>query len=342
MNNTGFIVLVMDKKLKSSMKRNITGLHHVTALTSDAQENLDFYAGVLGLRLVKKTVNFDAPEVYHLYFGNETGEPGTIMTFFPYKGMPNGRKGNGQVTVTSFSVNEDSIDYWMKRLARFNVDFNKPKERFQETYIYFEDYDGLGLELVANANDTRQAFTYGNIPEIHSIKGFYSITLAEEYYERTAGLLMSQMDHDMAGEEENRYRFTTGGSKWGFTDILHQPNHYHGRGGAGTVHHVAFATPDDETQSEFRERLLTGDLVSPTPVVDRQYFHSVYFREPGGILFEAATCDMGFTLDESKEHLGEELKLPSWEEKNRISIERELDHVELNTDKFSDAQVQHN
>jgi glyoxalase family protein len=324
------------------MKGLITGLHHVTALTSDAQENLDFYSGVLGLRLVKKTVNFDAPEVYHLYFGNGTGDPGTILTFFPYKGMPRGRKGNGQVTVTSFSINENSIGYWMKRLSLFNVDYNEPRERFQETYIYFEDFDGLGLELVANANDPRPGFTYGNIPEIHSVKGFHSVTLSEEYYERTAGLLMSQMDHDLVGEEDNRYRFGAGGTSYGFTDILHQPNYYHGRGGAGTIHHVAYATPDDKTQYEFREKLLGGGLVSPTPVVDRQYFHSVYFREPGGVLFEAATCNIGFTLDEPADRLGEELKLPPWEEKNRISLERELEHIELNTDKFSDAQIQHN
>lgn len=324
------------------MNRYITGLHHVTAMTSDAQENIDFYAGVLGLRLVKKTVNFDAPEVYHLYFGNEKGDPGTILTFFPYRGMPKGRKGTGQATVTSFSINENSIDYWTRRLARFNVDFNEPRERFQETYIYFEAYDGLGLELVASPNDTRQGFTYGNIPENHSIKGFYSVSLSEEYYERTAGLLMGQMDHDLVGEEENRYRFGAAGVKWGFTDIIHQSNYYHGRGGSGTIHHIAYATPDDKTQIEFRERLLSGALVSPTPVVDRQYFHSVYFREPGGVLFEAATCDIGFTLDESPEHLGEELKLPSWEEKNRIIIERQLDNVMLKTDKFSDAQIQHN
>jgi glyoxalase family protein len=322
------------------MKTNITGLHHVTAMTSDAQENLDFYAGILGLRMVKKTVNFDATDVYHFYYGNRNGDPGTLLTFFPYPGMPRGRKGNGQVTVTSFSIPENSINYWKKRLSRFNVNFEEPEERFNETVIYFEDHEGLGLELVATAGDDRDGFTYGNIPEEYSIRGFYGVTLSEEIPDRTMHLLTSQMDHALVAEKGNRFRFGAQGG-WGYTDILHRPEADRGRGGAGTIHHVAYATYDDVSHIRFRETLLSGGMVSPTPVIDRQYFHSIYFREPGGVLFEAATSDIGMTLDETVEELGGSLRLPRWEEKNRRAIENQLTPVELRVEKFSDAQVQH-
>jgi glyoxalase family protein len=314
----------------------IKGLHHLTAMTSDAQKNVDFYAGVLGLRLVKKTVNFDAPDVYHLYFGNETGEPGTIITFFPFSGMVKGRKGIGQVIVTSFSVPEGSLDYWMKRLTRFGVAYRHPASRFNEEYIYFEDYDGLGLELVASGTDERLPYTNGNIPGEYAIKGFYGVTLSEDNQESTIRLLSDQMDHHLVGEIDNLYRYRASGSKTGFVDILFSSHGVRGRGGAGTVHHVAFATQNDETQMKLRHKLLEGGIVDPTPVADRQYFHSVYFREPGGVLFEAATCDIGFTLDESKEHLGEKLRLPPWEESKRQEIEKHLSPIHFNAAKFSD------
>ncbi len=321
--------------------KSITGLHHVTAMTSDAQENLNFYAGILGLRLVKKTVNFDSPDVWHFYYGNRKGDIGTILTFFPFPGMPRGRKGNGQVTVTSFSVAENSLDYWMKRFAALNVSFDEPKERLNEIFLYFEDPDGLGLELVATGKDDREGFSYGNVPLEFSIKGFYGITLSEENHERTAGLLMGQMDHELIAEKDNRFRFAASDKPYGFTDIVHNPGSYHGRGGSGTIHHIAYALPDDKKQVDFRGRLLDGGIVSPTPVIDRQYFHSVYFREPGGVLFEAATSDIGFTIDEPVEMLGSSLKLPLWEERNRREIEAQLPHVELDIDRFSDAQIQH-
>lgn len=318
------------------MDNKITGLHHVTALTSDAQQNIDFYAGILGLRMVKKTINFDSPDVYHFYYGNETGDPGTILTFFPFPGIPKGRKGNEQVTVTSFSIPENSLDYWLKRLDMFKIAHQKPRERFEEIFIYFEDPDGLGLELVANKTDDRRGFTYGHIPEESAIKGFYGITLGEDKYENTAWFMTNQMDHNLVAEKANRFRFSAGKSSVGFVDILDSPDSKEGREGSGTVHHVAFATPDDQTQVDFREKLLVSRVVSPTAVIDRQYFHSVYFREPGGVLFEAATSDLGFTIDESPEHLGEKLKLPYWEEKNREEIENLLTPVELNIDKFKE------
>jgi glyoxalase family protein len=319
------------------MSNYITGLHHVTAITSDAQQNVDFYAGILGLRLVKKTVNFDAPDVYHLYYGDEEGQPGTILTFFPFNSISKGRKGKGQLTVTSFSIPENSLDYWVKRLKKFRIPFESPSQRFDnEVFIYFEDQDGLGIELIANKSDSRKGYTYGQIPREHAIKGFYGVALSEEGYERTAGLLTDQMDHKLVSEKGNRFRFSSTGIPGSFVDIVCSPEENRGLGGSGTVHHVAFATQNDRTQLEFREKLLTRGTVNPTPVIDRQYFHSVYFREPGGILFEAATSDIGFTLDEPKEHLGESLKLPSWEEKNRSEIERLLTRIELNIDKFKD------
>ncbi len=316
------------------MRSLITGLHHVTALASDPQKNLDFYAGILGLRLVKKTINFDAPEVYHLYYGNERGQPGTILTFFPYTDIPKGRKGNGQLTVTSFSIPEHSIDYWLKRLKQFNIFCKGPLKRFSEEVITLEDHDGLALELVANAHDPRPGFTYGNIPLEHSIKGFYGITLSEEGYEKTAGLLVGQMDHKRIEESSNRFRYSASGKPGDFVDVLLQ-SPLKGIPGYGTIHHVAFATEDNSTQIEARKKIVNLGL-NVTPVLDREYFQSIYFREPGGVLFEIATLPPGFTVDEPLEHLGESLKLPPGQEKNRIIIERVLPPIKLNIKRFAD------
>lgn len=317
------------------MNKLVLGLHHITALASDAQKNLDFYAGILGLRLVKKTINFDAPEIYHLYYGNEIGSPGTILTFFPYPGIPKGRKGKGQLTVTSFSIPENGIDYWIKRLNKFNVPYKGTQQRFDEIVIYFEDPDGLGLELVANSKDTRPAFTYGNIPIEFAIKGFYGITLSEECYEKTAGLLVGQMDHALINEQGNRFRFSPSGKPGDYVDVLCNSDALKGLSGYGTIHHVAFATASDKTQLEAREKLLKFGL-NVTPVLDREYFHSIYFREPGGVLFEIATVSPGFTIDEPLEHLGESLKLPPWQERNRNFIEKELVPIKIGIKRFED------
>lgn len=317
------------------MPKLVSGLHHITALASDPQANVDFYAGILGLRLVKKTINFDAPEVYHLYYGNEKGSPGTILTFFPYPDIPRGRKGKGQLTVTSFSISENSIDYWMERLTQFDIPFQGPEKRFDELVLYFEDRDGLGLEFVANKNDQRPGFTYGNIPLEHAVKGFYGMTLSEECYEKTAGLLVGQMDHQMIAEKGNRFRYTASGKPGDFVDVLCQPDTLRGTGGYGTIHHVAFATANDQMQLEAREKLLQFGL-DVTPVIDRQYFHSIYFREPGGVLFEIATLPPGFTIDEPLDHLGETLKLPSWQERNRPFIEKLLTPIHIDINKYAD------
>jgi glyoxalase family protein len=316
------------------MSNLITGIHHVTALANDPQKNVDFYAGILGLRLVKKTVNFDAPEVYHLYYGDEDGNPGSIMTFFPYSGIQQGRKGKGMLNVTSFSISEQAVDYWLKRLEKFKIPYKEPQQRFEETVIYFEDYDGLGLELVANSKDERKGFTYGNIPLENSIKGFYGVSISEEGYERTAGLLSTQLNHTLISENGNRFRYSASGKVGDFVDILCTPDALRGLGGGGTVHHIAFNTNTDADQLLVREAIAKVNL-NVTPVIDRQYFHSIYFREPGGVLFEVATVPPGFSVDEPKEHLGESLKLPHQYEQYRAELEKVLPKLVIDLKTFA-------
>lgn len=313
----------------------IKGLHHITALADSAGKNLDFYSGVLGLRFIKKTINFDDPGVYHLYYGNETGNAGTIMTFFPYSGMRAGRHGTGQMTATAFSVDVSAIDYWIRRFEHYQVNFIKPIRRFNEDFIYFEDVHGLGLELVFNDRDHRPAFTYGNIPAEYGIKGFYSVTLSEANSDGTEKLLTEGLNHTFIERKDNRLRYTTGGKPGDYVDILISPGAINGLSGSGTIHHLAFATPDDETQLLAREHLLSMG-VDVTPVIDRQYFHSIYFREPGGILFEIATIPPGFTVDEDIAHLGETLKLPAWMESSRNQIEGQLEPLRVQVENFMD------
>jgi glyoxalase family protein len=307
----------------------INGLHHVTAMANDPQQNIDFYAGILGLRLVKKTVNFDAPDVYHFYYGNEIGAPGTILTFFPYGYLAKGRHGKGQLTTTAFSIPEGSLGYWMERLKKFNLAFQQPQERFSEAFIYFEDQDGLGIELIENSKDSRPGFTCGNVEEKNSIRGFHSVTLSEDGYEKTAGLLSTYMDHQKIEEAGNRFRYSASGKIGDLVDIVCEPERLRGLQGSGTVHHVAFSTNDDDTIVQMQQKLLQAKA-NVTPVLDRQYFHSIYFREPGGILFEVATNPPGFAVDEDIAHLGEALKLPDWQEPNRAEIELGLKPIEIN------------
>jgi glyoxalase family protein len=310
------------------MTNLINGIHHVTAMADDPQKNITFYTGVLGLRLVKKTINFDAPDVYHLYYGDDRGNPGTIITFFPYQGIVKGRKGKGQMTVTGLSIPAGSIDYWQKRLTYLGIAHEEPQERFEETFIYLEDPDGLGLELVANDRDKRKGFTYGHIPLEHSIRGFYQATLSLEGYERTAGLLTTAMEHHLVAEKGNRFRYATSEGPGSYIDLLCEPDRLRGQGGGGTVHHIAFSTSSDVTQRQLQEQLRNAGQ-DVTPVLDRQYFHSVYFREPGGVLFEIATNPPGFAVDEEPAHLGEVLKLPEWYEPRRHEIEEGLTPVQL-------------
>jgi len=317
-------------------KQLIKGLHHVTAMAGDPQRNVNFYAGILGLRLVKKTVNFDAPDVYHLYYGDETGNPGSIMTFFPFRNIPKGAHGVGQAATTTFSIPKNSVDYWIKRLDHFDISHKEPQERFDEVVIYFEDYDGLGLELIANDRDDRAPFSYGQIPLEHAIRGFYSVELWENTYERTEALLVNKMDHRFVAEAGPRRRYSTTetGTPGQIIDVLWDAQKRAGARGSGTVHHIAFDTPSDGEQLEMRERLLQAGLY-PTQVLDRQYFHSIYFREPGGVLFEVATTPPGFLYDEDVKHLGESLKLPPWEETRRDYIEKLLQPIEVKPENYA-------
>jgi len=311
------------------METLITGLHHVTALAGNAQRNVDFYTGVLGLRMVKKTINFDAPDVYHLYYGDETGSPGTIMTFFPYGGIPRGRKGVGQLTYTAFSVPTASLSFWMDRLNSYSIPYAGPYKRYNETYLRFEDFDGMGVELVATDNDNRTGWVNGKIPADYAVRGFHTVTLNEQNIDKTVKLLTETMNHTVVAEEEGRIRLQSGqGGPGTFVDVQHAPKEVRGLQGGGSVHHVAFATTNDESQLAIREKLLT-DGYNPTHVLDRNYFHSIYYREPGGILFEIATNPPGFAVDETVESLGSSLKLPEWYEPRREQIEAGLPVIEV-------------
>lgn len=316
------------------MSQLITGLHHVTAIAGDAQENIDFYFGILGLRLVKKTVNFDAPDVYHFYYGDEQGLPGSILTFFPYGNIMSGRQGKGMVVTTSFSAPATSLNYWLERLERFGIPYKLPQERFaDELVMYFEDPDGLGLELVFNDKDSRPGFTHGHIPLEHAIRGFYHVEIWAEGYERTAGLLTEQLDHQLIAEKGNRFRFAAADAPGNYVDILCMPDRLKGLGGSGSVHHIAFATPDAQTQEAVRIKI-SQRMLNPTPVLDRNYFTSIYFREPGGVLFEVATSGPGFGVDEPQSHLGEALKLPPQYEPYRARLEQSLTPINLDYEQY--------
>jgi glyoxalase family protein len=313
----------------------ITGLHHVTAITGDAQENIDFYTGVLGLRLIKKTVNFDYYDVYHFYFGDENGTPGTIMTTFPYgKGLANGRHGKGMLNTTAFSVSMDALEYWEERLTQFNIPYKQPQQRLSgEVFIYLEDFDGLGLELVFNDHDDRTGYSNGFIPKDYTIKGFHHVEIWLDAYERTAALLTTQMDHQLIAESSDRFRFGTENKSGKYVDLVCTPNALKGLAGRGTVHHVAFATPDAQSQLQMIERLNAFGL-QHTEVKDRKYFTSIYFKEPGGVLFEIATSGPGFDVDEELASLGEDLMLPEQFEEKREHLIDVLPAINYPTEKF--------
>lgn len=312
------------------MAKEILGIHHITAICGDPQQNLDFYAGLLGLRLVKLTVNFDDPGTYHLYYGDGLGHPGTILTFFPWPDAPKGRPGTGQVTQTSFAVPKGSLEFWRERLTEARVGASGPFERFGEQVLSFRDPDGMGVELVAtNAAPADFYFASGPVPREFAIHGFHSATLSEEGYQRTANLVTDTMGFGLVGQEGNRFRYrAASGGPAAFADILCAPEEFRGRIGVGTVHHIAWRTRDDHQQREWLSELQKLDY-NVSPVMDRKYFHSIYFREAGGILFEIATDPPGFGVDESLEELGTHLLLPPWLEPSRDRIEAVLPKLQL-------------
>jgi glyoxalase family protein len=312
------------------MTDRIPGIHHVTAIASEPQRNVDFYTNVLGLRLVKLTVNFDDPGTYHLYYGDESGRPGTILTFFPWPGAQRGRRGNGQVAATAFSIPLGTLGYWQERLKRHGVTVGEVQERFDEAVLPVLDPDWLQIELVAHVGAASHApWAGGPIPPEHAIRGFHSVTLWEQDYERTAALLTETLGFCPAGEARQRFRFEAVSNGPGVVvDLLHRPEANAGSGGAGTVHHVAWRTADDEQQLAWREKIAAQGLYV-TPVKDRRYFRSIYFREPGGVLFEIATGLPGFTEDETRDKLGSDLRLPPWLEPQRSEIEARLPELRL-------------
>jgi glyoxalase family protein len=298
----------------------IEGLHHVTCVAGDPGGNVGFYTDVLGLRLVKRTVNFDDVTTYHLYYGNGTGEPGTPLTFFPFRRSRAGTVGAGQVRTTLFHVPADSLDYWRDRFDDRDV-AHESTDRFGTETLAFADHDGLQYELVAaDAATTVEPWADGPVPTEHAIRGFYGVELALEDHEPTADLL-ELMGYDRTDETDDAYRYRGDGDQAAVVDLALAPER--GRPGVGTVHHVAFRVPDDETQEAWRERLIEEGY-QVTPQKDRQYFRSIYFREVGGVLFEFATEGPGFTRDEAVEDLGSSLQLPSWLEDDRETIERSL------------------
>jgi glyoxalase family protein len=311
------------------MEHRITGIHHITAIAGEAKRNYDFYTRVLGLRFVKKTVNFDDPHTYHFYFGDEAGSPGTILTFFPWEGIVPGRRGTGIVTETGYSVPEGSLDFWLKRFEEHNITFNKPAEKFGETYLTFLDPDGLKLELIVPASpDTRKPWTTAEVDENVATRGFHTATLTLEKVDATARLLTEVFGYRLTSQQVNRYRFETDAvENASRIDLVEVPGERRGQGAGGTVHHIAFRVKNDAAQQHFQQTLLDRGL-HVTPVMDRNYFHSVYFREPGGVLFEIATDNPGFTVDEPLNELGTTLKLPPQYEPERAGIEKVLPRLE--------------
>ncbi|HVG15433.1 MAG TPA: ring-cleaving dioxygenase [Chitinophagaceae bacterium] len=307
------------------MENRILGLHHITAIAGNAQQNFDFYTKVLGLRMVKKTVNFDDPGTYHFYFGNENGSPGTILTFFPWEGIGRGSTGTGMATNIGYSVPKDSLDFWADRFQTLGVHHESVTERFGEQYLSFEDGDGLKLELVVpNSTDQRQGWEINEVNGAVALKGFHYVTLTVKDSGPTGTILTDLFGYRLLKQEGNRYRFVTDGvNEASYVDLIEAPAMGQGRGVGGTNHHVAFRVKDDNVLMEFREKIMSKGF-GITPKIDRDYFFSLYFREPGGVLFELATDNPGFTRDEPLQELGTSLKLPKQYENNRKQIEAVL------------------
>ncbi|HSA54254.1 MAG TPA: ring-cleaving dioxygenase [Gemmatimonadaceae bacterium] len=314
--------------MQASFTPRVPGIHHVTAICGDPQRNIDFYTGLLGLRLVKKTVNFDEPTTWHLYYGDALGTPGTILTFFAWILPPmvqaNARQGAGQVTAVPFRIPDASLDFWITRLAAAAVSFDGPEQRFGEQVVSLHDPDGLPLELVARGAGAPRAPWSSVVPDEHALRGFAGATLSLNGYERTAALLTATMGLREVAREGSRFRFAAGeGDNAVRIDLHCQPESEPGRMGIGAVHHIAWRAPSADAQRAWRDVLVQSGF-DPTPVLDRRYFQSVYFREPGGVLFEIATEGPGFTVDEPGDSLGAQLMLPPWLEARRAFLEARL------------------
>lgn len=307
------------------MDNRILGLHHITAIAGNAQRNFDFYTRVLGLRLVKKTVNFDDPGTYHFYYGNEVGTPGTILTFFPWEGISTGYAGTGMATEIGYSVPAGSLDFWKERFDQYKVKQEATGERFGELYLPFQDPDGLKLALnVPKVADNRKAWVATGITEDAAAKGFHSVTLTLRSIKGTVAVLTEIFGYKLLEQEGNRYRFITDAvDNAAIVDIIEDPEGKAGQVAGGTNHHVAFRVANDNILMEFREKIEKRGF-NITPKIDRNYFFSLYFREPGGVLFEVASDNPGFATDESVAELGTNLRLPAQYEPMRKDIEKQL------------------
>lgn len=307
------------------MENRIFGIHHITAIAGDAKKNFDFYSNVLGLRFIKKTVNFDDPGTYHFYFGDEVGSAGTILTFFPWgSGIPQGRRGSGMATEIGYSVPEGSLEKWVERFEKYNVIYNKPATRFGQRYLTFLDPDGLKLELYEVASDDRRPYETAEVKADIATRGFHNISITLNDIKGTAAVLTDIFGYKLIGQEANRYRYATDAvNEAAIVDLIELKDEKRGHVANGTVHHVAFRVKNDEALMYFREKVANSGL-NITPMIDRNYFHSLYFREPGGVLFEIATDNPGFMVDETLEELGKGLKLPAQYENIREDIEAHL------------------
>ncbi|KML41124.1 MAG: ring-cleaving dioxygenase [Bacillota bacterium] len=308
------------------MNKATSGIHHISAIVGHPQENIDFYAGVLGLRMVKQTVNFDDPGTYHLYFGNNEGKPGTIITFFPWANAFQGEIGDGQVGVTSYAIPRGALEFWKDRFKKFKISYTMER-RFSEESIRFQDPHGLVLEMVERDEGETNIWTFGGITPDVAVKGFAGATLYSSQPEQTAHLLKSVMGLERIGEEGEIIRFQSSAPIGNIID-LKKTSGKRGRMGVGTVHHIAWRAEDDQDQLEWREYVRSNGY-GVTPVRDRNYFNAIYFREHGEILFEIATDPPGFAHDESPGEMGEKLMLPEQYENMRDRIERKLIPIEV-------------
>ena len=305
------------------------GLHHVTAIASTPQANVDFYTKVLGLRLIKQTVNFDAPDTYHLYYGDQKGNPSSILTFFPWPDVAQGRQGAGMTTATAFSVPGSSLGWWHERLKSLEVDVDAPRSREGEDVVSLRDPDAMIIDLVASDGDHRSGWDgVASIPSEHAVRGLYSVTLTEKLLDPSAQMLTDILGMDLHREESDRSRFSMDQGEAGALVDVTAGAADRGWQAGGTVHHVAFRAPDLATMTTWQHELIELG-VQVTEIRDRQYFKSIYFREPGGVLFEIATDTPGFDIDEPLLELGRSLKLPPWLEPDREQIARSLPVLDL-------------
>jgi glyoxalase family protein len=307
------------------MENTINGIHHITAIAGNAKRNHNFYTNVLGQRLVKKTVNFDDPETYHLYYGDKEGTPGTILTFFPWEGIQTGRRGARQATEIGYSVPKGSLDFWVNRFEKHNVIYNKVAEKFGEEYLTVLDPDGLKLELTASkTGDNRLPWETDEVKAENAIKGFHNVTITTNKMQATADILTGVFGYKLLEQHVNRYRFVTDAvENANIVDLVEVAGEVAGHVAGGSVHHVAFRVANEEILMQYRDKIAALGL-HITDKIDRNYFYSLYFREPGGVLFEIATDNPGFAVDEAVEELGQNLKLPAQHERFRSALEKSL------------------